>query len=202
MIPFEPKTQVLGLTDEQEQQRQNLIYEFDCHYAQYGKSQFELGRILFELKPLYVKIGRKGEWSGFLKHRGIPISTADDWIRKYKKRAGIPQSTGKKGHRSRRKGRKGNVTGSGTLPTEPYVDLSGKPFKDKKEIVEAIFVLTEEQKRKFIDAVQELGPAAATQIMYQFVVHAAETAKRPATATRFESIVQSFERGGDAAQND
>jgi hypothetical protein len=125
-----------------------------------------------------VKIGRKGEWSGFLKHRGIPVSTADDWIRDYKRYARIPQSTEKKGHGRNRKGRKGNVTDSVTLP-EPSVDLSGKPYKDGKEIVEAIFVLTKDQKRKFIDAVQKLGPAAATQIMYQFVVHAAETFKKP-----------------------
>jgi hypothetical protein len=157
-----------GLSPDEQHRCHELTKEFINLLPNYRGARLELGRIARELKPLYVKAGRKGGWSAFVTSQGQKVRTVDQWILDYERDKGLRQPAENKKVKRSKKAGKGNVADSATLK-EPYVALSGKPFKDEKEIVEAIFVLTAEEKRKFIDAVNRLGPKEATRRMYEAV---------------------------------
>jgi hypothetical protein len=169
MFPSESsKASTPKLTPIEEQRRNELTEEFINLLPNYRGCRLELGRIARELKPLYVRAGRKGGWSRFVTSQGHKVRTVDEWITDYERDKGLRKAPVKKRVKQPKKGSRGNVAESATL-ADLHVDLSGKPFKDKKEIVEAIFVLTAEEKRKFIDAVNRLGPEESTRRMYEAI---------------------------------
>ena len=51
--------------------------------AELRRIRQELGRKLFECKQLLARPGRGGEWSSWLKDRGISRATADRWVNRY-----------------------------------------------------------------------------------------------------------------------
>ena len=157
-----------ALSPAEERRCNELIRNFENQLPLHRGSRLELGHIARELKPLYVKAGRKGGWSAFVTSHGQKVRTVDEWILDYERDSGFRKPAENKRVKSPKKRSRGNVADSATL-TDSHVALSGKPFKDKKEIVEAIFVLTAEEKRKFIDAVNRLGPEEATLRMYEAV---------------------------------
>jgi hypothetical protein len=158
----------LGLSPSEQHRLSELTSEFINLLPGYRGSRLELGRIARELKPLYVRSGRNGGWSKFVTSQGQQVRTVDQWILDYERDRGLRQPAEKKKVKRFKKVSRGNVAESATF-REPEVNLSGKPFRDGKEIVEAIFVLTAEEKRKFIDAVNRLGPEEATRRMYEAV---------------------------------
>jgi hypothetical protein len=144
-----------------------LTSEFIDLLPEYRGCRLELGRIARELKPLYVKAGRDGGWSKFVTSQGKKVRTVDEWITDYEREVGIRQPAEKKKVRRNPKRAKGNVADSATLP-EPGVTLSGKPFLDGKEIVEAVFVLaTLVERMQFMEAVKEIGPEKAPEFMME-----------------------------------
>jgi hypothetical protein len=56
----------------------------------------------------------------------------------------------------------------------PYLALTGKPFDDGKEIVEAIFLLTADEKHQFVEGVRIIGPDQATRVVFEAVLRHAE----------------------------
>jgi hypothetical protein len=144
-----------------------LSSEFINLLPNYRGCRLELGRIAGELKPLYVKVGRHGGWSRFITSQGLAVRTVDKWIEDYGVDIGIREPAGKKGVKRKTPQAKRNVADSATFP-EPHVDLSGKPFSDGKEIVEAVFVLgTAAERTQFMEALKEIGPEKAPEFMME-----------------------------------
>jgi len=56
----------------------------------------------------------------------------------------------------------------------PYLALTGKPFDDGKEIVEAVFLLTANERHQFLESVRLIGPDRATRIMFEAVLRHVE----------------------------
>jgi hypothetical protein len=79
----------------------------------------ELGRKLFECKQLLARPGRGGEWSGWLKERGISRATADRWVNRHVESIGEPDN---------------RITGA--IPTEDAIEklLTGFVQKAKQLI--------------------------------------------------------------------
>jgi hypothetical protein len=153
----------LHLNDKEEALRKRLLGELDKALSDFVPSRKQTARILTELRPLYSKPGCKGRWTTFLLSKKIAVSTANDLVRRYKN--GWVDAV--------RKPRKTNQPKSGGLRRSPHVDLTGKPFPDGKEIVEALFALTADQKQQFIESVSFIGAEEATQIMFEAVVREA-----------------------------
>ena len=143
-----------------------LTSEFINLLPNYDGCRLELGRIALELKPLYCRPGRHGGWSKFVKSQGKNVRTVDEWITDYEVSTGLRQPTEKKGRKGKATRSKRNVAESATFP-ETQVALSGKPFPDGKEIVEAVFVLTPAEKAQFIEAFKEIGPEQAPGLMVE-----------------------------------
>jgi len=154
----------LHLTAKEEALRQKLLQQLDKALADFLPSRKQTARILTQLRPLYSKPGCKGRWTKFLTSKRIAVSTANDLIRRYKN--GWKDLS--------KKPRKVNPPKSGGLQRSPQVELTGKPFPDGKEIVEALFALTADQKQQFIESVSFIGAEEATQIMFEAVVREAE----------------------------
>jgi hypothetical protein len=144
-----------------------LTSEFINLLPNYDGCRLELGRIARELKPLYCRPGRHGGWSSFVKSQGKVVRTVDEWITDYEVSIGLRQPTEKKGRKGNATRTKRNVAESATFQ-ETQVALSGKPFPDGKEIVEAVFVLaTAAERTQFMEAVKEIGPEKAAEFMME-----------------------------------
>jgi hypothetical protein len=52
----------------------------------------ELGKKLYDAKQALSRPGRAGEWSGWLKHRGISRASADRWIARHLESIGQPNN--------------------------------------------------------------------------------------------------------------
>lgn len=174
-----------ALPPAEERRCNELIRNFENQLPLHRGSRLELGHIARELKPLYVKAGRKGGWSAFVTSHGQKVRTVDEWILDYERDRGFCKPAETKRVKPPKKRSRGNVADSATF-LEPEVNLSGKPFKDGKEIVEAIFVLTKEEKRNFIDAVRRLGPMESTWRMYEALVAEKKTARSVALVNSSE----------------
>lgn len=161
------KSEKIPLSPDEQLRLGELTSEFINLLPSYRGCRLELGRIARELKPLYVKVGRSGGWSKFVTSQGQNVRTVDGWIIDYEVSAGLRQATENKGHRGHTARSKRNVAESATFP-ETQVALSGKPFPDGKEIVEAVFVLaTAAERMQFMEAVREIGPEKAAEFMVE-----------------------------------
>jgi hypothetical protein len=143
---------------------EELINEFESQVGLHRQSRLELGKIAHELKPLYVRSGRKGGWTKFLGKHKLNIRTVDGWILDYERSAGLRQPP-------ENKGRMVNVAKSATFQNAtPQVLSSNNPDTNGREAVSAVFVLTAEEKDLFIAAVKRLTPAEATRRIYEAVI--------------------------------
>ena len=85
-----PQSKTTPTMSPAEQRRLNeLTSEFINQLPYVRGSILEAGRIARELKPLYVKAGRNGGWSGFVTSQGLVVRTVDGWILSYERSAGL-----------------------------------------------------------------------------------------------------------------
>jgi hypothetical protein len=157
----------------------SLVCELDKELMLFGPIRHEMGRILHQMKVHLKKhgldTGRAGRWKPLLKARGIAVNTANDWVRQYEEREGIPAParffTPPKPRAKKR-------TETVLLPdSDASIEASGEPDKVGREAVEAVFVLTYQEKLAFLAAVKKLGAGRATQLMYQALVAEGDGAK-------------------------
>ncbi len=168
------------------QQWAELEVQLDQEMQILGPSRLQAGRILFHmkkwLKDWNLLKGRRGRWEATCTKHGIDRKTAENWICKYQEYAGIPagewvvQPPAKpKGKKSRQDWEKNTVkaTGLAEPSINPADDEDCDSSREKRLAIECIFVLTMEEKHRFMDAVNALGPLVATQEIYKAVIAAA-----------------------------
>jgi hypothetical protein len=160
------KSEKTPLSPDEQLRLGELISEFTNLLPNYEGSRLELGRVARELKPLFCRPGRHGGWSRFVTSLGKNLRTVDEWISDYEVSIGVRQPTENKRYNGKASRQKRNVAESATFP-QAHVALSGKPFPDGKEIVEAVFVLTPAEKAQFIEALKEIGPEQAPGLMVE-----------------------------------
>lgn len=168
------------------QQWDNLVTELDKEWLILGQSRHVLGGILYRMKVHLQKHGldkaRTGRWEAILRERHIEKSTARDWVVKYQQAEGIPldkcffarEVLRAKKTRKSHKYRGNNSAGTALIESDARVDVAPDDKKDASPqgrlAVECIFVLTLQEKLRFLEAVNKLGPLRATQLMYLAVV--------------------------------
>jgi hypothetical protein len=150
----------LHLTKEEEAERKKLVRKLDKALALGIKSKKEEAECWALLNPLYSKPGCKGRWKKFVTSKGHKISTVNGLIKRLKD--GWQKSARKPKPRL-------NQPNSGRF-TEPHLAFTDKPFPDGKEILEAAFLLTPDEKDQFMEALRIIGPEEALGIMFQAVV--------------------------------
>ena len=164
----------------------NLVTELDEELIVYGPVRHELGRILYNIKVHLRKHdldkGRRGRWETILAERKIEKSTARDWVVKYQQAEGIaldkcffPAETKRlKKTRKSHKYRENNSAGTALMESDARIDVAPDDKKDAspqgRSAVECVFVLTFQEKLRFVKAVEKLGTLRATQRMYLAVV--------------------------------
>jgi hypothetical protein len=88
------------LSPDEERRLAELTEEFINQLPYVRGSILEAGRIARELKPLYVKSGRKGGWKRFVTSQGRVVRTVDGWILDYERSAGLRPPAEKKAKKS------------------------------------------------------------------------------------------------------
>ena len=168
------------------QQWDALVTELDKELLIFGPIRHELGRILYSIKAHLRKHGldksRIGRWEAMLRERKLEKSTARDWVVKYQQAEGIPleqcffprETLRVKKTRKSHRYRENNRAGTALIESDARIDVAPDEKKDDSPkgrlAVECIFVLTYEEKLRFVEAVRSLGPLRATQLMYKAVV--------------------------------
>jgi hypothetical protein len=168
-----------------------LEAELDQEMLILDPSRLQAGRILYHmkrwLKQWNLLKGRRGRWDATCTKHGIDRKTAENWIVRYQERADIPadewvvQPPAKtKGKKSQQNCKKNpvKVTGLREPSVNPAKDEDHDSSTERRLAIECIFVLTMEEKHKFMDAVKALGELGATQEMYKAVIAAAPKVSR------------------------
>jgi transposase-like protein len=152
------------------------------------ESRLQVGRILYHmkrwLKQWGLNKGRRGRWDATCQKHGIDRKSAENWIRLYQEQASIPaeervvQPTKPRAEKSQQDSENNpvRVTGLVQPSVTPAEEEDHDYSTDQRLGIECIFVLTMNEKRKFMAAVQALGPLIATQEMYKAVIAKAEGA--------------------------
>ena len=176
--PNKPSAEQRKLADQKWAQ---LEAQLDKEMQILGPSRDEVGRILYEMKLLLKKFGlnkgRRGRWQAVLRKHEIDRKTAENWIRMYQEKAGIPahKLVVAAGRKSQQNGQKNTVNPTALGP-DPWIEAAKEDEQDRSPegrlAIECCFVLTLDEKRRFMDAVEKLGELRATQLMYQAVVSA------------------------------
>jgi hypothetical protein len=159
-----------------EEQWRQLVDALDKELPVFKRNRDQTGRILYEIKVFLAKHGwdkgRRGRWKPLLAEKQLSVSTANDLVRDYEEMANLPASerffappTTKNSQKHRKKNSAVSALLSGGL-----LDLTGKPFPDGKEIVEAVFVLTADEKHQFMKSVRILTPVESLHLMFETVV--------------------------------
>jgi hypothetical protein len=149
-----------------------------------GPSRVEAGRILYLMKRWLQKWGlnrqgRGGRWQKVCNKHEIDRKTAENWIRLYQRKAGIPAgryavAPSPAPRKSQQDGEKNPVKVTGKDDVEAEIVVSAyktAPDREGRIAVECVFVLTMAEKVKFMDAVKTHGELRATQLMYLAVVN-------------------------------
>lgn len=174
---------------DQQNERQGwdaLITELDKELLIYGPVRHNLGRIFYNIRLHLRKHGldksHTGRWEAILRERQIEKSTARDWVVKYQQAEGIPldkcffpkETLRLKKTRKSHRYRENNRAGTALIESDARIDAASDDKSDESPqgrlAVECIFVLTRGEKLRFMEAVKNLGPLRATQLMYQAVV--------------------------------
>jgi hypothetical protein len=175
----------LHLSKEEEAERKKLVRKLDKALATGLRSKKEEVECWALLNPLYSKPGCKGKWKKFVTSKGHKVSTVNGLIKRLKD--GWQESARKPKPRL-------NQPNSGRF-TEPDLAFTDKPFPDGKEILEAAFLFTADEKEQFMEALRIIGPEEALGIMFQAVVEHVERMREGVT-TRIplENPIDSSER--------
>jgi hypothetical protein len=114
------------------------------------------------LNPLYSKPGCKGKWKKFVTSKGHKVSTVNGLIKRLKD--GWEESVRKPKARP-------NQPNSGRFDG-PHLAPTDRPYPDDKEILEAAFLLTADEKEQFMEALRFplLTPEKALEIMLKAVI--------------------------------
>jgi hypothetical protein len=185
------KSKKLKLSAEQIADASKKIAELESQLAKamtiLGPSEFEVGRILYSIKRCLIQCGwskgRNGRWEPLVTKHGMDRKTAENRIRKYQEEARIPANERvvqpaspkePKGKKSQQDSENNTVKVTGLeQPSVKAAEDKDCDNSDEKRLgIECVFVLTMEEKHKFMGAVQVLGPIRATQAMYKAVVEA------------------------------
>ncbi len=173
-----------------------LVTVFDFEFLNLGRVRHELGRTLYNIKVHLKKYGldkeRTGRWSTLLREREIAESTAKGWVVEYQIKECIREDkcffpnetkriTKKKiSHKNREKNPAESVVLPEEVESEAAVEFAddqdeGNRDKNGRMVVECRFVLTYQEKLQFLDAMNQLTPLRATQLMYEAVVRAVKS---------------------------
>jgi len=152
----------LRLTKEEETDRKKLVSKLDKALATGLRSKKEEAECWALLNPHYSKPGCHGKWKKFVESRGHRVSTVNGLIKRLKD--GWEESVRKPKPRP-------NQPNSGRL-MEPHLAFTDKPYLDGKEILEAAFLLTKDEKEEFLEALRfpMLTAEKALEIMRQAVL--------------------------------
>ena len=195
MLVNDPKRRAL-LTERK--QWDDLVTELDKELLIYRETRHQLGGILYRVKVHLQKHGldksHTGRWESILRERHIEKSTARDWVVKYQQAEGIPldkcffekEMLRVKKTRKSHKYRENNRAGTALMESDARIDVAPDEKKDEspqgRSAVECVFILTYQERLRFIDAVSKLGPLRATQRMYSAVVTDKEEEQADAAA--------------------
>jgi transposase-like protein len=181
MAPKKKKTN--KIPPQAEQDWAQLEAALDREMQILGPSREEAGRILYQMKRWLQKWGlnrqgRGGRWQKVCDRHEIDRKTAENWIRLYQRKAGIPAgqyvvAPGPAPRKSQQNGGKNpvNATGMDEAEIEVADNKNADSSHEGRIAVECVFVLTMAEKIKFMEAVDALGSTRATQLMYLAVVN-------------------------------
>ena len=160
----------LRLTEEEESERQRLVNELDEALSAELLSKKKQAQCWAALRPLYSKPGCKGKWEKFITSKGCKKSTVNGLIKRLND--GWEESVKKPRRLSSNRANSARFTG-------PGLEFTGKPFltddevaagKGGKEILEAAFLFTPDEKEQFMEALRIIGPEKALDIMRSAVL--------------------------------
>jgi hypothetical protein len=154
----------LHLTKTEDLERKKLVRKLDKVLATGLRTKKEEAECWAALRPLYSKPGCQGKWKKFVTSKGGSVSTANGLIKRLND--GWEESARKPKPRP-------NQPNSGRL-MEPHLAFTDKPYLDGKEILEAAFLLTLDQKEQFMDSVRIIGAEVALDIMVEAVIRERE----------------------------
>jgi len=184
--PDERRERARILGEPEEAVWDDLVHQFDTTVYAYYVDKLAMGRILRLMKLHIQKYGKtvkgcRGRWKPLLDHYGLHISTVRDLIRNYERAEKIPKAQcafkplppkPPKQPMSVIGRKKSHKTGKTNTPESGSLGLSNQPDAAGRELVEAVFVLTEKQKQQFMIGVRKLGDRA-TAVIYEAVITAA-----------------------------
>lgn len=162
----------LRLTKEEESERRRLEKELDKALSVELMSKKKQAECWAALRPLHSKPGCKGGWKKFVESKGpeFNLRTVNGLIKRLND--GWEESVKKPKKLSPNRANSARFTGLG-------LEFTGKPFlTDKeieagnagKEILEAAFLLTPDEKDEFMEALRIIGPEKALDIMRSAVL--------------------------------
>ena len=169
-----------------EERWKQLVSALDAELAVLKPSRYKAGRILYEIKVFLEEQGwdkgRRGRWKPLLEQRfGRAVSTANDLVRDYEEDENLPASKRFFARRKPSKSQQHRQKNSAETALLSDAKIAPAPDKEVDEnqkeprlAVECDFVLTMDEKSKFMKAVDKVGETRATQLMYQAVVSDAE----------------------------
>ena len=165
----------LRLTKDEDVERQRLVKELDSALEAEFLSKKQQTETLAKLRPFYSKPGCKGQWKKFLDSKGLKKPTVNANIKRLEE--GWPEVVQKPKSTP-------NRLNSSRFESADLA-LTGKPYPDGKEILEAAFLLTTKEKDDFIEALSDpcLPSEKALDIMRQAVLDYVER-KREERAPR------------------
>lgn len=159
----------------------DLVGQLAAEWPIRQQSSLQTGRILYEMKRWLRQWGMtkgcKGKWKSTLDRLGIAESTAYDDICRWQEHADIqPDNCVFVRKKSHKDSENNPPDSNGLAYSGPVAAVTPADEEDcdrsyeKRLGIECIFVLTMDEKRKFMDAVKVLGPFIATQEMYKAVI--------------------------------
>ncbi len=175
-----------------EQQWSDLLARLQQEWPIHRQSRLVSGKILYDMKRWLKKYGQhkgcKGRWKSTLEslQPPIPRSTAYDLIRDWQEYQDTPADQCAVARKKPQQNSQNNLPDSGALAPgrvdQPVIKVKEEDdydsSEDKRNPVWCVFVLTMEEKHRFMTAVNALGPLAATQEMYKAVIAAAPKVER------------------------
>jgi hypothetical protein len=147
----------LRLTKDEDVERQRLVKQLDKALEAEFLSKKQQTEILAKLRPFYSKPGCKSQWKTFLGSKGLKKPTVNANIKRLQE--GWPEVV--------KKPKPGPNRLNSSRFESSDLALTGKPYPDGKEILEAAFLLTVDEKEDFLEALRSpvLTPEKALEVM-------------------------------------
>ena len=168
-----------------EERWKQLVNALDTELKGLKQSRYRTGKILYAMKVLlreqHWDKGRLGRWKPLLDKYSLAVTTANDLVRDYEEQENLPASKRFFARRRPRKSQQHLQKNSAVSALLRHAKIAPAPDdqvdKNQEEpriAVECDFVLTMDEKSKFMEAVDKIGETRATQLMCQAVVRAAD----------------------------